>query len=68
MEEILNSIIEAIIKMDSPEYVSALRTIGQICHEKADVLTNLQSIQNQFNAAKNSIDRCNERLKELVNK
>ena len=68
MEKNLNMIIEAIVKMDSPEYVSALRTIGQICHEKADVLTNLQAIQNQFNAAQSSIERCNERLKELVNK
>ena len=64
--ETLKQVVEQICSMNEPKYINSLMHIAQVCHQKADVLTNLQDIQNRYNAAQNEINKCNDKLKELL--
>ena len=66
MDEALKQVVEMVCAMNDPKYINSLQHIGQICREKSDVLVNIQAIQNQLNAAHNEINKCNEKLKELL--
>ena len=65
-DNILKQVVEQVCNMNDPKYINSLMHIAQVCHQKADVLTNLQDIQNRYNAAQNEINKCNEKLKELL--
>ena len=62
----LKNLVELVCNMNDPKYINALQHIGQICREKSDILTNLQAIQNQYNSAQHEIEKCNNKLKELI--
>ena len=66
MNSILKDVVNNIINMNDPSYINALVQISKICSEKADVLTNMQDIQQRFDAAQSSMNKCNDRLKELI--
>ena len=62
----LKEVIEMLCGMNDPKYINALQRISQACREKSDILTNLQTIQNQYNSAQHKIEECNNKLKELI--
>ena len=66
MEDVLKQVVILVCSMNDPKYINSLQHIGQICREKSDVLVNIQAIQNQLTSAHNEINKCNNRLKELV--
>ena len=64
--ETLKNVIDNIIDMNDPKYIRAMSNISHICQQKADVLTNIQAIQSQYESAQNKLRSCNEKLKELL--
>ena len=68
MSEALKNVIDNIIEMDDPKYIRVMSNISLICQQKADVLTNIQAIQNQYDSAKSKLRECNEKLKEMIEK
>lgn len=66
MNETLNNVINNIIDMNDPKYIRVMSNISIICQQKADVLTNIQSIQNQYDSAQSKLRDCNEKLKEML--
>ena len=62
----IKTVIEGIISMNDPKYINILHTISHICKEKADVLVNMQMVQNSYNAAVASNEKCNSKLRELI--
>ena len=64
--DVLEEVVNCVVNMNDPKFINALEHIAQICQEKSDVLRNMQLIQNSYNAALANIEKCNSKLKELL--
>lgn len=62
----LEELVKIVCGMNDPEFVNALEHIAQVCQQKADVLRNIQAIQTQYFAAQKDIEKCNAKLKSLI--